>query len=76
MLHILIDLGVLLAARRPSAVDETSSGSQPRSVSRVASSLHHHHRHTGEEHACNVHDHRRRGRLGRCFRRSGRRGDG
>jgi hypothetical protein len=75
MLHILIDLGRLLAARRPSAADGTSSGSQPRSVSRVASSLQRH-LHTGEEHACNVHDHRRRGRLGRCLRRAGRRGDG
>jgi hypothetical protein len=75
MLHILIDLGVLLAARRPPAVDETSSGSQPGSVSRVASSLHHH-SHTGEQHACNVLDHGRGGRLGRCFGRPGRRRDG
>jgi hypothetical protein len=71
MLHILIDLGVLLAARRPSAVDETRKGSQPKSVSRVASSLHHD-PHKGEEHACNILDHRSGGRLGRFFRRPGR----
>ena len=71
MLHILIDLGVLLAARRPSALDETGKGSQARSVSHVASNLHHD-PNKGEEHACNILDHRRGGRLGRFFRRPGR----
>jgi hypothetical protein len=70
MLHILIDLGRLLEARCPLAVDATRNGSQQRSVSRVAASLHQH-PHTGEQHACNVLDHRRGGRLGRYFDRFG-----
>jgi hypothetical protein len=75
MLHILIDLGVLLAKRGPSAVDESRNGSQPGAVSRVAS----HSRHDpnkGEEHACNILDHCRDGRLDRRSHRPGGRRDG
>jgi hypothetical protein len=75
MLHILIDLGVLLAARRPSAVDESGTGSQPGAVSLVASHSHHD-PHEGDEHACNVLDHCGGGRLDRRSRRPGGRGDG
>jgi hypothetical protein len=75
MLHILIDLGVLLAARGVSASDATPNGSQRRSLRRVASSLRQHLR-KGDRHACNIIDYCRYGRFSRHFRRFSRSRDG
>jgi hypothetical protein len=76
MLHILLDLGVLLAGRRPRTSDEARRHVQPGSSTFVAASLRRY-LHQGEHHARNVIDFCR-GRLrgGGIRRRSGRRRDG